>query len=131
MVADTQKWEQSTAYYLDRHECVVSFAKNFNMGFAIPYLHNGEKRDYVPDFLVRLQWKGKEVGILILEVKGHDPLEETKKGAALRWVKAVNNDGRHGLWDYRIIHEPTKLDNEVTVSTQHLANLILFKSINP
>ncbi len=123
MVADTQKWEQSTAYYLDRHESVISFAKNFNMGYAIPYLHNGEKRDYVPDFLVRLQWKEKEVGTLILEVKGHDPLEEIKKAAALRWVKAVNNDGKYGIWDYRIIHEPTKLDNEITNSAQHLASL--------
>jgi type III restriction enzyme len=122
MVADTEKWEQSTAYYLDRNESVLSFAKNFNMGFAIPYLHNGEKRDYVPDFLVRLQWKGKEVGNLILEVKGHDPLEGTKKAAALRWVKAVNNDGKYGLWDYRIVHQPTELDNEVTDSAQYLAN---------
>lgn len=122
MVADTQKWEQSTAYYLDRNESVLSFAKNFNMGFAIPYLHNGEKRDYVPDFLVRLQWKGKEVGTLILEVKGYDPLEGTKKAAALRWVKAVNNDGKYGLWDYQIVHQPTELDNEVTDSAQYLAN---------
>jgi type III restriction enzyme len=123
MVADTQKWEQSTAYYLDRHESVLSFAKNFNMGFAIPYLHNGEKKDYVPDFLVRLQWNGKEVGNLILEVKGYDPLEETKKAAALRWVKAMNNDGKFGLWDYRIIHDPVKLDEEIRISAQHLTNL--------
>jgi type III restriction enzyme len=122
MVADTEKWEQSTAYYLDRNESVLSFAKNFNMGFAIPYLHNGEKRDYVPDFLVRLQWKGKEVGNLILEVKGHDPLEGTKKAAALRWVNAVNNDGRYGLWDYRIVHDPTMLDEVIKFSAQYLEN---------
>lgn len=123
MVADTKTWEQSTAYYLDRHESVLSFAKNFNMGFAIPYLQNGEKKDYVPDFLVRLQWKGKEVGTLILELKGYDPLEETKKAAAFRWIKAVNNDSKYGLWDYRIVHDPTKLDEEVSNSAQHLANL--------
>ena len=93
------------------------------MGFAIPYLHNGEKKDYVPDFLVRLQWQEKEVGNLILELKGYDPLEEIKKAAALRWIKAVNNDGKYGLWDYRIIHEPTKLDEEIVNSAQHLANL--------
>lgn len=74
----------------------------------------------------RLQWKGKEVGNLIIEVKGYDPLEETKKAAALRWVRALNNDGKYGLWDYRIIHDPAKLDEEIVNSAQHLANLQKF-----
>ncbi len=61
------------------------------------------------------------MGTLILEVKGHDPLEGTKKAAALRWVKAVNNDRKYGLWDYRVVHEPTKLAEEVTDSAQQFA----------
>ena len=42
---------------------------------------------------------------LILETKGHDVLEEVKTQAALRWVDAVNADGRHGDWRYEIVHE--------------------------
>jgi type III restriction enzyme len=122
-VADTQKWEQMAKFYLDRHDCVVSFVRNFNLGFAIPYLHNGEKKDYVPDFLVRLRWRGKEVGTLILEVKGHDDLAEIKKAAALRWTSAVNNDRQYGLWDYRIIYQPTDLGAAVRAAAEELAML--------
>ncbi|MFH0812511.1 MAG: DEAD/DEAH box helicase family protein, partial [Pseudomonadota bacterium] len=33
-VADTQKWEQMTKFYLDKHDNVISFVRNFNLGFA-------------------------------------------------------------------------------------------------
>ena len=123
-VADTQRWEQIAKFYLDRHECLVSFARNFNLGFAIPYLHNGEKKDYVPDFLARLRWKGQKVGTLILEVKGHQDQESAiKEAAAHRWVQAVNSDGKYGLWDYRIIHQPTDLSASVSAAAEHLLRL--------
>ncbi|MCP9472341.1 MAG: hypothetical protein NNA30_06370, partial [Nitrospira sp.] len=101
VVADTKQWEQSAAYYLDRHDAVEAFVKNAGLGFAIPYLHNGQMHDYVPDFLVRL--KTEPVTHLILETKGYDPLEEVKRAAAERWVTAVNADGTYGTWRYAVI----------------------------
>ena len=80
IVLDTQRWEQSAAYYLDRHPRVSASSENAGLGFAIPYLYNGQPHDYVPDFLVRLA-TDPEVH-LILEVKGYDPLEEVKRLAA-------------------------------------------------
>src|SRR5439155_1614548 len=77
VVADTKKWEQAAAYYLDRHEGVVAFVKNAGLGFAIPYFHNGQAHDYQPDFIVKLDPKR----YLILETKGYDPLEEVKRGS--------------------------------------------------
>jgi type III restriction enzyme len=100
VVADTKQWEQSAAYYLDRHDAVEAFVKNAGLGFAIPYLHNGQMHDYVPDFLVRL--KTEPASYLILETKGYDPLEEVKRAAAERWVSAVNADGRYGSWRYAV-----------------------------
>ena len=100
MVADTQKWEQSAAYFLDKNESVEAFVKNAGLGFAIPYLHNGQMHDYVPDFIVRL--KSDSPRHLILETKGYDPLEEVKHAAAERWVSAVNEDGTFGRWEYAI-----------------------------
>ncbi len=85
VVADTKKWEQTAAYYLDTHPAVESFVKNAGLGFGIPYLHNGEMHDYVPDFLVRLA--APERTMLILETKGYDPLKEVKQAAALRLVR--------------------------------------------
>jgi hypothetical protein len=92
-------WEQSAAYHLEQHSGVAAFVKNQALGFTIPYLHGGGGREYVPDFIVRLN-----NGIrLILEPKGFDELEEIKGQAAERWVAAVNADGRYGEWRYAVV----------------------------
>lgn len=93
--------EQSAAYYIDKHPRVASFVKNQGLGFGIPYLHDGQAHEYVQDFIVRLDNSLQ----LILETKGHDPLEEIKSNAAQRWVDAVNADGAFGEWRYAIVHE--------------------------
>lgn len=106
VVADTKQWEQSAAYHLDRHPKVRAFAKNAGLGFAIPYYHNGQVHDYLPDFIVRLASESSE--FLILETKGYDPLTDVKKAAAERWVAAVNSEGTFGRWLYAIAK---KVDN--------------------
>jgi type III restriction enzyme len=100
VVADTKQWEQSAAYSIDKHPAVQAFVKNAGLGFAIPYLHNGQMHDYLPDFLIRLNTD--EPQHLILETKGFDPLEEVKRAAAERWVAAVNADGSYGHWQYGV-----------------------------
>jgi type III restriction enzyme len=105
MVADTARWEESAAYFLDTHDAVRAFVKNDHLGFAIPYLHDDEVHEYVPDFIVRLAVDGDH--FLILEVKGFDPLKELKAQAAQRWVAAVNADGRYGRWQYAVATSPT------------------------
>ncbi len=107
VVPDTKKWEQSAAYYIDKHNAVHSFVKNAGLGFAIPYLHNGQMHDYMPDFIVRL--KGDAPLHVILETKGYDPLEDVKRAAAERWVAAVNAEGSHGRWAYRMAKKTTEV----------------------
>lgn len=101
VVADTKRWEQSAAYFIDTHARVDAFVKNAGLGFAIPYLHNGEPHDYLPDFIVRL--KSETPAHVILETKGYDPLTDVKQQAAERWVRAVNAEGSFGLWRYKLI----------------------------
>ena len=107
VVPDTLKWEQSAAYYIDRHPAVEAFVKNAGLGFAIPYLHNGQMHDYVPDFIIRL--KTDPPVHLILETKGFDPLEGVKRAAAERWVSAVNAEGTYGTWQYALVRRPTEV----------------------
>jgi type III restriction enzyme len=111
VVADTKQWEQSAAYFIDKDESVDAFVKNAGLGFAIPYLYNGQTHDYEPDFIVRL--KSNPPLNLILETKGYDPLKDVKRQAAERWVAAVNEDGRFGSWRYQLIEKvsdvPAKL----------------------
>ena len=92
--------------------------KNAGLGFAIPYLHNGQPHDYIPDFLIRL--KSPTGTHLILETKGFDPLTEIKVQAAKRWVDAVNADGSYGHWQYAIARKLEDVSKLVaTAATRH------------
>jgi type III restriction enzyme len=84
-----------------------AFVKNAGLGFSVPYLHNGQMHDYIPDFIIRLKTPDK--AHLILETKGYDPLIEVKVGAAERWVAAVNADGSYGTWHYGIARKPEEV----------------------
>ncbi|MGH7320996.1 MAG: restriction endonuclease, partial [Candidatus Rokuibacteriota bacterium] len=108
VVADTAKWEQSAAYVLDTHPVVEAFVKNAGLGFAIPYLHNGQSHDYMPDFVVRL--RSDPPCLLILETKGFDPTGEIKAAAAQRWISAVNADGAYGRWAYTVARQVGDID---------------------
>ena len=88
---------------------VEAFVKNSGLGFAIPYFHNGEPHDYVPDFIIRLNVENDRPYQLTLETKGFDPLEDVKKAAAERWIKAVNADGNFGHWQYAIARKPSEV----------------------
>jgi len=118
IVPDTKKLEQAAAYRLDKNPDVFAFAKNEGMGFGIPYLNNGEPHDYMPDFLVRL--REGENATLILETKGFDPLKEVKQSAAERWVAAVNADGAHGRWCYRVISKASEVDAAVSAAVDEI-----------
>ncbi len=107
VVADTERWEQSAAYYVDSHRATDAFVKNAGLGFYIPYLYNGQPHDYTPDFIVRL--KTDPPSHLILETKGWDPLEEVKRASAERWVAAVNADGTYGRWKFGVAKKPEEV----------------------
>ena len=111
VVPDTKRLEQSAAFRIDKHPRVSAFVKNEGMGFGIPYLHNGETHDYMPDFLIRLQHD--EDRYLILETKGFDPLKEVKQSAAERWVAAVNADGNYGRWHYRMAFKADEINGAI------------------
>jgi type III restriction enzyme len=110
-IMDTQQREQSATYTIDHHGRVDAFVKNASLGFAIPYIHNGQPHDYLPDFIIRL--KGKPVRHLILETKGYDQLAEVKAQAAIRWVEAVNAEGSYGEWLYAMARKPEEVAKRI------------------
>lgn len=112
MVPDTKTWEQSAAYLIDTHPATQAFVKNAGLGFAIPYIHNGQTHEYVPDFIVRLASESQR--FLILETKGYDELKDVKRAAAERWVRAVNADGSFGLWHYRIAEKVSEVPQRIS-----------------
>jgi hypothetical protein len=106
-ILDFGEGQRSSAYYIDKHPAVQSFVKNAGLGFAVPYLHNGQMHDHMPDFIIRL--RGDSPVHLILETKGYDPLEEVNRHAAERWVSAVNSEGTYGQWRYFIARKTTEV----------------------
>jgi type III restriction enzyme len=114
VVADTARWEQSAAYHIDTNPRVHSFVKNAGLGFAIPYLFNGQPHDYIPDFIIRLN--GDAERYVILETKGYDPLRDVKTQAAHRWVDAVTADGTFGRWCYKVIDRITDVAGAINAA---------------
>ena len=87
---------------------VLSYAKNQGLNFRIPYEFEGQARNYVPDYLIRLDDGGPEPLTLILEVSGEAKKEKRAKVDAARdlWVPAVNNSGRFGRWAFLEVSAP-------------------------
>ena len=111
-MAGIWRWDQSVAYYIDKNPHIHPFLKNAGLGLAIPYIRDNEPHDRERGFIIPPQTDSEKY--LILETKGYDPYEEIKKAAAERWVNAVNADGKHGHWQYRIARSVADVDQAVT-----------------
>jgi type III restriction enzyme len=94
--------------------------KNAGVGFAIPCFYTGQDHDYLPDFIVRLELPRES--FLILECKGFpDEHKDDKAAGAKRWVRAVNEDGRYGLWDYERAEHPPRVKDAIERAAARLS----------
>jgi type III restriction enzyme len=117
VVADTESWEQKLAQSLEDMDEVQSYVKNQNLGFTIPYLLNGDEKQYFPDFIVRIDdghGKGDMLN-LIIEVTGERKREKVIKIEAAKtlWVPAINNHGGFGRWAFLEITDPWDAKNMI------------------
>ena len=114
VVADTEEWEQGVAKRLEQMPEVLSYVKNQNLGFSIPYEYQGVSRQYIPDFVSVLEYPDKSELNLLIEVTGK---KDDKKGLKVKtaremWVPAVNNSDKYGIWamlEVQDIHETMNL----------------------
>jgi len=113
VVADTETWEQKMAQVLEEMQEVICYAKNQNLGFAIPYTIDGEEKNYYPDFLVRVGAVREPPLHLIIEVTGERRPDKAAKVATARnlWIPAVNNHGGYGRWAFLEIADPWDAQN--------------------
>lgn len=120
MVADTKSWEQKLAQTLEDMNEVLCYVKNQGLNFTIPYTINGEEKNYVPDFIVRIRNGAKEPLNLILEVTGESKKEKAAKAATARtlWVPAINNHAVFGQWAYIEITDPWDAMNTIRAVLQ-------------
>lgn len=96
-------WEASETFELDRNKNVDAWVKNDHLGFEILYVFEGIVHKYRPDFIIRL----KNNSHLILETKGQDTQQDqTKRKFLDEWVRAVNNQGGFGQWQWAVSQQP-------------------------
>ena len=117
VVADTESWEQKMAQALEDMDEVVAYVKNQSVGFTIHYTLNGEERNYIPDFVVRVDdGHGRDDLLnLIIEVTGEKKKDKAAKVATARtlWVPAVNTHGGFGRWAFLEISDPWDAQNTI------------------
>ena len=113
VVCDTESWEQKLASGLEelgKDGLVISYVKNANLGFLIPYTISGDQKNYTPDFIVRVDDShGRDNPLnLIVEVTGERDTDKAAKVATARdlWIPAVNNAGTWGRWAFIEIEDP-------------------------
>lgn len=110
VVLDAPVWEASVAYQLERMPEVMAYARNDHLDFVIPYEWEGKRREYRPDYIVRLRCKEGKERKVIIEVKGFETeIDRQKEAAAQRWVRAINHDGRFGEWAFVVCKDPKEL----------------------
>jgi type III restriction enzyme len=121
-------WEAKMAEVLEEMDEVQCYVKNYQLGFSIPYTFNGEEKQYIPDYLLRVTspslvsalWTPGRAGDgaflnLILEVSGEARKDKAAKVAAARnlWIPAVNNHGGFGRWAFIEIVDPWDAKNTI------------------
>jgi type III restriction enzyme len=128
VVADTGSWEQKMAQALEEMDEVVSYVKNHGVGFTIPYLLNGDEKNYVPDFIVKIKDPDGEIVNLIIEVTGEKKKEKVVKVATARnfWIPAVNNHSGFGRWGFIEITDPWDAKNTIR---EAMTQGVLFEEI--
>lgn len=114
VVADTEEWEQGVAKKLEQMPEVLAYVKNQNLGFSIPYEHQGAAHHYITDFIVILEMQDKSKLNLLIEVTGKKDEKKKIKVKTARefWIPAINNFGKYGKWailEVQDIHETQNL----------------------
>lgn len=114
VVADTSEWEQGVAKRLEQMPEVLSYVKNQNLGFSIPYEHQGITHQYLPDFIAKIELPDKQMLNLLIEVTGKKDDKKMLKVKTTRelWVPAINNAEKFGRWEVlevQDIHETQNL----------------------
>ncbi len=97
-------WEAEFCRVAESHPKVLSYVKNHNLGFEVPYRYASETRRYRPDFIVQIddgQGVNKPLN-LIVEIKGYrgEDAKEKKSTMDTYWVPGVNNLSNFGRWAF-------------------------------
>ena len=96
------EFEVEVAGFLDAHKHVAAWARNFRLGWTVPYLWNSVWHEYEPDFIVRLfdERERDRAVHLMVECKGMPDEVSERKAQYVRdwWIPAVANSPEIPDW---------------------------------
>lgn len=113
-------WEDKLAARIEDHSKVISYAKNHNLDFEVPYMPEGEPKTYRPDFLIRLD--APELTMLVVEVKGFRGLDAVIKADTIanKWIPAINRNGKFGRWGFAELRSAHDFDPDLDEAIETL-----------
>lgn len=117
-----RSWEQEFCRILEKPEYpVISYVKNHNLGFEVPYRYAGENHAYRPDFVVRIDTGAGPVN-LVVEIKGERDEQDKQKRLTMltKWLPGVNALGDYGRWDFMEIESLATMESEFAQAVEKL-----------
>ena len=101
-VACDSDWEAEFCRMIESHPQARAYVKNQGLGFTVPYRYKSIARDYLPDFIVRVDdgHGGQDPLNLVVEVKGYrgENAKVKKETMENYWIPGVNRLGGYGRW---------------------------------
>lgn len=115
-------WEAEFCRVAESHPRVRAYVKNQNLGLEVPYLRAGQRRRYIPDFIVQIDDGDPEPLNLIVEIKGYRGEDAKEKANTLRayWVSGVNNLKKFGRWGAAELTAVYKIESAFNKLIEHL-----------
>ncbi len=116
--------ELLTAQALDSHALVRRWARNFGLGWTIPYHFEGAWRRYEPDFVASLATPDGEAVNLIVECKGvmDDKAEAAARWTAEHWIPCVaatvELPDSLRRWSYAFIEHPDSVRHDLDAAVR-------------
>ncbi|PQA84529.1 restriction endonuclease [Limnohabitans sp. TS-CS-82] len=124
-------WEAEFCRAAEAHPKVVSYVKNHNLGFEVPYLIGAETHRYLPDFILRVDdgHGPDDLLYLVVEIKGYRGENAKDKKAAMetRWLPGVNNTKHHGRWAFAEFTDVYAMQKDLADKVQSQFNAMLNK----
>lgn len=109
-------WEGEFCRVVESHPRVLSYVKNHNLGFRVPYLFGNIPRQYLPDFIVRIDDGNREDDLLnlVVEIKGFrkEDAKVKKETMDTYWIPGINNLKKYGRWAFAEFREVFQIQAE-------------------
>lgn len=128
-------WEGEFCRVAEAHPRVVSYVKNQDLGFEIPYRYGSVSRRYIPDFIVRVDdgHGPDDLLNLIVEVKGYrgEDAKDKKATAETYWVPGVNRLGTFGRWAFAEFTSVWAMEADFAAKVEQAFDHVIHTAISP